>query len=107
MKLQNFIDYFKACSYTYTILFVLLYVLMNVSTFVNHFYLSVWSDIEELQYNNFKNKTNSTKSQPPRTENEIDERNFYLIVFCLTGLIQSSLLRPVLIVFFYKLIIAL
>ena len=92
MKLQNFIDYFKSCSYTYTIIFVLLYVLMNTAIFINHFYLSKWSDIEDLQYENYKNfnKTNNTEYQPPRSDNEINERNFYLIVFCLTGLTQSS-----------------
>lgn len=62
---------------------------MNVSIFINHYYLSVWSDQEEAQ---LKNATlpDGTINDPPRSESYINQRNLNLIIFVSTGLCQRK-----------------
>jgi len=93
VKLSNFTDYFKACSYKNVIIFLLSYILMNVAIFVNHFYLSKWSDQEEAQrVNAFNASIPGGYPENPRNETDIIQRNTNLIIFVSTGLAQRKLL---------------
>ncbi len=66
---------------------------MNVAIFVNHFYLSKWSDQEEAQrVNAFNASIPGGYPENPRNETDIIQRNTNLIIFVSTGLAQRKLL---------------
>lgn len=84
MKLSNFVDYFKACSLVNIGVFTLFYILTNVAIFINQYFLTKWSDEEELQSIN-ATLPNGEYSDPPRTEEFLQERDYNLIIFVVTG----------------------
>jgi hypothetical protein len=93
VKLSNFIDYFKACSPKYIVSFLLAYIFMNIGKSLNQYYLSEWSNQEEKQRQSMLNiSIPGGLPENPRNETDIEQRNFNLIIFVCTGLIQRKFL---------------
>ena len=63
VKLSVLIDYFKSCSYRYSIVFITLYFLLNAVQAGNSFWLSIWSNRAAEEEQLMKNQTNFTSTR--------------------------------------------
>ena len=56
-------DYFKACSLSYSVVFIIFYFLLNATQAGNNFWLSNWSGRAQKEEELLKNGTNFTSTK--------------------------------------------